>query len=255
MAVRERFAAVQKVFLLALLAAGSENVSAQVKSLNGDDSRRQSMTRELTRQQRDRGEQGIATENEFSTLDVEGERLEKKRSPQNKIGAVSAPNNDFWFYAADVILFNDHDGDGYFFGIDLLFDADTFYSHADVYAVVYLSLEGGPWNELAATEHFSIAGATADDEYVIVTELVTGYPSGSYDLLVDLFDAYDDTFVASYGPEDTPALAFLSLEDAERDAPQGTAIIVREQGGGALGWPMLLLLMIFSLRFSSRRWP
>ena len=63
----------------------------------------------------------------------------------SKAGATastpSSVNIDFWFYSADVDLFTDNDRDGYFAGVDLLFDADTVFSHAEVYAVVYLSLE------------------------------------------------------------------------------------------------------------------
>ena len=113
------------------------------------------------------------------------------------------------------MLFNDQDRDGYYHGIDLLFDADTYYTVAEVYAVVYLSYEGGPWNEYGATENFTIFGSSSDDDYVLVSELLEGYPAGSYDILIELFDAYDDTFLAWIGPEDTSELAFLPLEDAE----------------------------------------
>ena len=166
---------------------------------------------------------------------------------QQKAGlsAAQSPNTEFWFYSADVVLFNDHDNDGYFHGIDLLFDADTYFLSADVYAVIYLSYEGGPWNEYATTDTFTLNGASADDEYIIVTELLSGYPSGSYDLLIELFDAWDGSFLAWYGPEDTPELAFLPLEDADRDRPVEVipeVIVVHEHGGGATGWALLALL-------------
>jgi hypothetical protein len=208
-----------------------------------------SITNQLKRADRDLGAAGLLTNDEFPALATQGSRKAAKSSgAQGKTSssdapAWGAPNINFWFYSADVILFNDNDGDGFFHGIDLLFDADTYYSSAEVYAVVYLSLEGGPWNEYAATENFIINGASADDEYVIVTELVNGYPAGSYDLLIELFDTYDDSFVASFGPEDTSELAFLQLEDAARDAPQGVqTVIVKERGGGSFGWLSLILL-------------
>ena len=161
---------------------------------------------------------------------------------------AQAANEDFWFYSADVVLFNDHDRDGYFHGIDLLFDADTYYTVADVYAVVYLSYEGGPWNEYAATDNFTIFGTSSDDDYVIVTELLGGYPSGSYDILIELFDAWDDSFVAWFGPEDTSELAFLPLEDAGRDvADVPDVIIINKHGGGSLAWLMLLTLALVAL--------
>ena len=116
-----------------------------------------------------------------------------------------------------------------------------------MYAVVYLSLEGGPWNEYAATEIFSLFGATSDDDYVIVTELLAGYPSGSYDLLIELFDAYDDSFLAYFGPDDTSELAFLPLEDADRDIAVPEIIVIERGGGGSSGYLLILLLGLAAL--------
>jgi hypothetical protein len=190
----------------------------------------------------------VAERNEFDALAKTGPRsTSKDRSVQSKLGAAESQsvNVDFWFYTADVELFNDHDNDGYFYGIDLLFDADSIWASAEVYAVVYLSFEGGPWNEYAETDNFIVNGATSDDEYVIVTELLSGYPSGSYDLLIELFDAFDNSFLAWIGPEDTSELAFLPLEDADRDAPLDPlpeVIVVHEHGGGSMEWWFLLAM-------------
>ena len=167
---------------------------------------------------------------------------------------------DFWFYDADVILFNDDDNDGYYHGIDLLFDVDTNFISADVFAVLYLSYEGGPWNEYAETEDFTIFGTSSDDEYVLVSELMSGYPTGSYDLLIELFDAYDGTFLTSFGPDESSALSFLALEDFDRDAPlQNVQVVVNHGhgGGGAVdGWllgAVLLLLVVSVVRKIWRR--
>ncbi len=157
------------------------------------------------------------------------------------------PNSDFWFYTADVELFGDEDRDGYYHGIDLLFDADTVYASADVYAVVYLSEEGGPWFEYAETETFAIYGASGDDEYVIVSELLAGYPRGSYDILIELFDTWDNSFVADIGPENTSELSFLPLEDAERDTPvtaPDVVVVSRGGGGAADGWTIAALALM-----------
>ena len=155
--------------------------------------------------------------------------------------AATKGSNDFWFYYADVQLFSDDDHDGYFYGIDVLFDADTYFDVADVYAVLYLSFEGGPWNEYAVTETFSIYGATSDDEYVVVTQLESGYPTGSYDLLIELYDTYDGAFVADIGPEDDSGLGFLPLEDFNRDDPHRDDHN-HHSGGGAVDWLTALLL-------------
>ena len=158
--------------------------------------------------------------------------------------------DDFWFYEVDVILFYDDDGDGYYYGIDLLFDVDTYYDVADVYAAVYLSYEGGPWNEYAVTEDFTIYGTSANDEYVLVTELASGYPTGEYDILIELFDAFDGAYLASIGPEDTSELAFLPLEDYNRDAPGfDRPVVVNRGGGGAAGiWLLIPLAAILRRR-------
>ncbi len=179
-----------------------------------------------------------------STRDQSALRSSRSAGSMNQ---THTANTDFWFYMADVVLFADQDNDGYFAGIDLLFDADTYYSRAEVYAVAYLSWEGGPWEEYAVTEIFVLNDTSADDEYVIVTDLVSGYPTGSYDILIELFDAYDDTFVADIGPENTSELAFLPLEDAGRDAPgpvPGPVVINHHSsGGGAMNLLTLVMLL------------
>lgn len=189
-----------------------------------------------------------SSSDEYKALNISGNRSKSTRSAdQQKLSGnnSTSPNTDFWIYSADVELFTDRDLDGYFTGIDLLFDADTYYDAADVYAVMYLSYEYGPWNEYAETDTFTIFGAAAGDEYVVETDLVEGYPTGNYDILIELYDAYDNALVASLGPEETSELAILPLEDIGRDAPAGTTRIVVNSGsgGGALGWILILGLL------------
>ena len=196
------------------------------------------------------------TVDRYAPLTVDGPRGKSPRTITNgkisaSVSARQSASMDFWFYSADVILFGDHDNDGYLFGIDLLFDVDTIWSAADVYAVTYLSYEGGPWNEYAATDNFTLFASSADDAYNIVTELEAGYPSGSYDLLIEIFDAQTDEFLASFGPEDTSALGILPLEDLNRDAPIFDEPIANNHGhgGGSTGiWGLLALLLARALR-------
>lgn len=224
---------------------------------------RVSVTRQGTLAEREKGLISDNVQNEHAGLELTGKRAgNTQSSAQSKITASgsASPNVDYWFYSADVELFYDHDGDGYYYGIDLWFDADTYHDSADVYAVMYLSYEGGPWNEYAATDDFTIFGTSSDDDYVVETELISGYPRGSYDILIELFDSYDNEFLASIGPADTSELAFLPLEDANRDAP---AIVVHtvtghHGGGGSMGLATLLVLVAGSAgvsRISRRRRP
>lgn len=174
--------------------------------------------------------------------------------------ASTAANTDFWFYLADIELYADDDRDGYYTGIDLLFDVDTYYSVAEIYAVVYLSYEGGPWEEYAVTEDFTIFESSGTDDYVLVTDLVAGYPTGDYDLLIEIFDADYGDFLAYIGPEDTSELAFLPLEDMDRDTPASTETRVTVSsggGGGSSGWLTIVLLVAAGLvvRRRLRSWP
>lgn len=194
-------------------------------------------------------EKHVKSHDELPALVTSGSRSKPSRAgglQKSSIDAAAsgsqAPNGDFWFYSADVELYSDLDFDGYYVGIDVTFDADTIYNTADVYAVLYLSYEFGPWNEYTYTDDFTIHGASGDDEYFIETELVSGYPTGYYDILIELYDTYDGAFVASFGPDDSSQLSHLPLEDMGRDTPQQTVVIV-EQGGGSTGLLSLLALL------------
>jgi hypothetical protein len=193
---------------------------------------------------------GVVSHDELEPLITTGNRDKSTRdSGQQEPSAAGSqtgaqtPNIEFWIYDASVDLFSDLDRDGYYFGIDLTFDADTVYTAADVYAIIYLSYDFGPWNEYSSTEDFTIFGASGTDEYSVETELVSGYATGDYDILIELFDAYDGNFVASFGPDDSPQLSYLPLEDAGRDTPPGTTIVINEGGGGSMGLMGLLALM------------
>jgi hypothetical protein len=212
-----------------------------------------------TQYQGGRGESSrtAVTEDRFNPLVTEGERTSPGlRQGNSKTGSSSlrSMDHEFWFFLADVVLYGDDDHDGYFFGIDLLFDADTIFEEADVYAVLYLSLEGGPWNEYHVTDTFRIFGATSDDEYVVVTELDTGYPRGSYDLLIELYDTFDGSFVASFGPVDTSELSFLPLEDFRRDDPRvPPPAHGHTHGGGAVDLVLVGILGLFAAGSILRR--
>jgi len=238
------------IFLIVGLVVLSINAIAAETEEQG----RLSVSIQSTRVERDNGFAGKISEDEFNALERTGDRVAAKGSLSRSkpvTQSIQAPNADFWFYSADVELFNDHDRDGYYHGIDLLFDADTYFAIADVYAVVYLSLDGGPWNEYAATEDFTLFGSSSEDDYVIVTELLAGYPSGSYDVLIELFDAYDNAFLAYYGPDDTSELAFLPLEDADSDVadvPNVTVVNHHHGGGGSTSVALILLLALVALR-------
>ncbi len=222
---------------------------------------RSSVSRHITEGGRDNPVSSSKSAEEYGPLTTTGSRDENSArvgaaKPGGGSPGARSIDHDFWFFDADVILFNDEDDDGYFHGIDLLFDADTIYSAAEVYAVLYLSLDLGPWNEYAVTEDFWIFGESGSDEYVLVTELMSGYPTGEYDLLIELFDAVDNSFLASFGPEDSMELAFLPLEDANKDRPfVETHVTVSHGGGGAAdAWTIAILLLLLIASVARKIW-
>lgn len=234
-----------------LLVAGLLTLSLDVVAQDAPRDKRLSITAQGHGAERDAGMLGQRSD-EYDALRTGASRESRKRAamalePGSTV--AQSANVDFWFYTADIELFNDHDRDGYFHGIDLYFDADTYYAFAEVYAVVYLSLDGGPWNEYAVTDNFTLVGSSSEDDYVIVTELVSGYPPGSYDLLIELFDAWDHSFLAWFGPEDSSELAFLPLEDASWDVAASTDVTVinHHSGGGSVALAFILLLSLAAL--------
>lgn len=215
--------------------------------------------------QGDRDSRGdaITTNDSYAPLVSEGVRVRPGQTAQKAEASASgrprtarASTDDFWIFDADVIVFGDDDNDGYFFGIDLEFDADTVFSSAAVYAALYLSLEGGPWNEYAVTEDFLIEGAVGSDAYGVVTELQSGYPAGDYDLLIELYDADTGEFLTDFGPESSSALALLPLEDFNRDAPgfDTRVTISRGGGGGSLQFVTLVTLLLAWTSRAARRY-
>jgi len=234
------------IFLLLLAAVGAAETDSEP---------RQSLTAQGTGITRGSVVDGNVSFDEFEKLQTEGQRSTRATTSSTQKGGdvmlQSAGNSNFWFYDADVELFADFDRDGYYYGIDLMFDADTHYVAADVYAVIYLSYEFGPWNEYAVTDVFTLLGSSGTDEYIVETELVSGYPTGSYDILIELFDAYDDAYLASFGPDDTSELALLPLEDSTRDvASTGSPqVVVNSGGGGSLSWLLLLGLLAVRMTF------
>ncbi|MEO8465921.1 MAG: choice-of-anchor H family protein [Gammaproteobacteria bacterium] len=144
---------------------------------------------------------------------------------------------DTYVYDATTDLFSDHDGDGYFHHLRVRLDADTLFTSSVVYAQIYVSADGKAWELLYTTKNFTVFGSNPDDDYEIEADLVSGYSTGQYDVLIELHDAADSTLLDEYGPSESPEFSVLPLEDSARDG------IVEDSGGhgggGAVSWLML----------------
>ena len=154
-------------------------------------------------------------------------------------------SNDIWIYDAWTEIFFDADGDGYHRYLRVRFDADSFYEEVYVYAKLFLSADGEFWELYHVTDDFVIQGSSAFDEYEVETELVSGYPPGLYDVLVELYDADFGDFVDEFGPLESSDFSLLPLEDLDHDGVLPSPVVISHEhgGGGAASWPMLAALL------------
>jgi len=165
---------------------------------------------------------------------------------------VAIASSDHYIYDADVVLYDDFDNDGFYRFLSVRIDADTLRSSAYVFADLYLSPDGINWELYHTTGDFWIGGQTSDDEFFVETELVTGYPTGYYDLLIELYDADFGTYSDEFGPNQSSAMSLLALEDATQDPEP--IVVVSNGGGGAFSWGWLAALATagFGGRFRRR---
>ena len=165
-------------------------------------------------------------------------------------------SGEAWIYDATTDIYVDTDADGYYRYLRVRLDADTIHTIQDVYAEIYLSADGDSWELLYATKDFSIWGTDDDDDYEVETELVSGYSTGLYDVLVELYDSETGEFLDEYGPNESPDFSLLPLEDSGRDGvvvTQPPVTIVEEHGGGgAVSW-LTLSGLVGALALRRRR--
>lgn len=164
--------------------------------------------------------------------------MKPRRAGGNKgANSLRAMYGDSWVYEATTDVFADRDGDGYFRYLRVQFDVDTIYMESYVYAEIYLSADGAAWEHLYSTQDFPIWGSDPDDDYEVETELVSGYSTGLYDVLIEIYDADTGELVDEFGPNESPEFSLLPLEDSERDG----AFVPpppppNDGGGGAFSW-------------------
>lgn len=153
---------------------------------------------------------------------------------------------DYWIYDTITELFDDFDGDGYYTYLRVIFDVDTYFSEAEVYANLYLARSDEPWSLYYETDVFTLFGSSGNDDYEVETELVSGYPPGYYDVLIEVYDAYTSELVISYGPSESTALSLLPIESVSYDTVAPVTVIVSDGhgGGGTLSFAMIFWLMV-----------
>jgi len=158
---------------------------------------------------------------------------------------------DFTIYGATSILEEDYDSDGFYQTFSVIFDADI-YSYTlnqlgEVYALLYISKNGGPWTHYYTTDSFLIEGDTELDEYEVMTTFISGYSTDHYDILIDLYQVGNPDVVASYSADDSNALYALSLESADYDEPYVEVIDVIEISHYGGSFPLIIILFMLSI--------
>jgi len=201
--------------------------------------------------QRDRGENELRDSATFIESVTTPERVSRSTVKGSDAMLATITSGSAWIYDATTELFDDFDGDGYYTYLRVRFDADSIFSDQYVFARIYLSEDGEFWEEYHVTEDILIEGSSSFDDFEVDTELVSGFPPGLYDVLIELYDADFGDFLDEFGPADLPAFSLLPLEDIEFDRVPPTTVIVEpvvvvtedHGGGGASDWVLLVALL------------
>jgi hypothetical protein len=153
-----------------------------------------------------------------------------------------ALHNEFWIYDAQVTLYSDLDFDGYYHHFAVEFDGDTVFAHAEVYARLYLARRE-VFEEYHTSSVFHINGESTEDSFVVESELLTGFPSGDYEVLIELYDALNDELVATLDGNNDADLYALPLEsESFEDVYVEPSVVVIHESGGSMAYLSLLLL-------------
>ena len=130
---------------------------------------------------------------------------------------VATFNSLLWVFDIRLDLHTDNDHDGHYSNFSLTLDLDTTLPATTVYAILYLATEGGPWNEYAVTSNFTISGSGSADAFSLQAQLDSGYPSDYYNHHIEIYDAYTDELIGTYGPADSHLLVDLPIESRFHD--------------------------------------
>jgi len=179
------------------------------------------------------------------------------------IDSISYSTGEINIFDASTQLISDFDFDGFYHRFSVTIDADTIHDTSYVFAKLYLSYEGGPWNHYATSDAYHIYSDSPADSFTIETELADGFPGGYYDVRIELFDADFGDWLVSYGPYEDTSLSSLPLEDSYYDDNNyiddygiddhyiETGIAVR--AGSASWWLLILPFTIVITRLVSKR--
>lgn len=175
--------------------------------------------------------------------------LTTQESAQTRAFTVSITNTyypEFTIFNADSYFYNDLDYDGYYQTFGITFDADIYSSNnsdiAQVYALLYLSDNGGPWTHYYTTDDFTLYGDSDQDAYEIISTLGEGFYPSHYDVLIDLYQVGYSGIVATYSSDDDADLYALPLESANNDQVYSDSVYIHH--AGSLSWGLLMMIFL-----------
>jgi hypothetical protein len=171
-----------------------------------------------------------------------------EKMPLSREYARNNDDTDFWIYDSFVTFTADIDYDGYYSSFTLEFDVDTIYTSAPIYAVIYASTSD-VFTPFYTTNIYDINGDNTQDAIIIENDLVTGFPSNDYELMVMIYDADTDEVVAVADGTDDADLAYLSLESEDYEYVETVEVVIVEHGGPLDIWLIAGLAFVAYRRF------
>jgi len=238
------------LLVLPSISMGSDNTSS-IKSISySSDAAIDSLSKDRLLQQSESNILTFISNDDF--------RIESGSAEKLTLTTSYLHSGNFSIYNVNTNLISDMDYDGFYHRFSITIDADTSYTTANVYAKIYLSFEGGPWNYMASTDIYHIDSDNAQDAFTIETKLTDGFNAGYYDVRIELYDADYNEWVFSYGPYNDSSISALPLEDSfnddfydsyiEYNHALTTEVLV--SGHGSMGgW----LVLVFSLMLVARK--
>jgi hypothetical protein len=168
---------------------------------------------------------------------------------RNKRASRNVNDGSFVIYEGYTQLIEDLDIDGYYQTFSVTFDADFIsyspYNSAIVYAELYLSENGGPWQHYYTTDSFVIQGESTNDNFEVYSTLSQGFNPNQYDVLIDLYEEGYPYIVASYSSDDSNALFALPLESSDYDITYYEEIHVYGGSSSTAGILIITLMLAF----------
>jgi hypothetical protein len=190
------------------------------------------------------------TRDEMIKLKQQRERVNQgSDTSRNKRASRNVNDGSFVIYEGYTQLIEDLDIDGYYQTFSVTFDADFIsyspYDSAIVYAELYLSENGGPWQHYYTTDSFVIQGESTNDNFEVYSTLSQGFNPNQYDVLIDLYEEGYPYIVASYSSDDSNALFALPLESSDYDITYYEEIHVYGGSSSTAGILIITLMLAF----------